>query len=533
MAEDDGDGVGDFKLNAKDVEALPKLRDLGHRDTIQSRRTRGSSRNTGFRAATVALLLMALALLAPLPAAAKNKFYGSGQVFQINPGQKMIFIPFIKNGDKCRINNVLTPCKKQLLTLPSGFEQGNLTLNGRLAYSVFYVGKSFMCAGQSNMHHPVAYDLAKAEILARADPRIHFYGFKSNRHNEVRWSDSDVSKVSSICYTFALEYLAANPDVKHVGLVKNAISSTSLDMWMPKFIKRRPPPSAKNMRSKLWQMYMKPLLKQRFESILWYQGEANAVFPKQYEDPFDYFIKALKKSWPEAKIIIFGLSTYVNAQHGNVVGMRAVQERVAAKNNAGYVHTYDLGDPFQFNVNTLRNGDISDSCPGVSDSAWYGHEDWCKRIYTPQFGKALVHPRVKSRLGYRAMLVFRGLENPRVTDISRKYQSSSGKYEYTLTTSQPCKLNKHDFASDLLHVSLDGGATFQRAATLLRRVGEKKFALTLPSPDGSVVLRHALTQRPCCTDSELVCPPEACGWLAEDTQLPLSPFELTMKAVQN
>lgn len=473
-----------------------------------------------------------LALVCAVALVHGGSVYSDGHVFQLAAGQTKLWLPFVKNRDRCLINNVRVTCFKNILHLPKNFVQGSLTINNRVIFSQFYVGKVFMCSGQSNMHHPVGLDMGAEEIEARADSRIHFYGFRSTKHAEVPWTNTDAREASSICYNFALEYLALHPNTKHIGLIKTAIGSTSLDQWLPKSFRNRPRPTvSSSRRGKLWVNFMKPLFRLRFEGILWYQGESNVDFATSYEQPFNKFLSSLRSKWPTTKIVVFGLSTFVNGNLANLAAFREMQMRVTLSfGNSAFVHSYDLGDPFEKNVKILgRNA--NDPCPGPGDAlSWYGHHDWCDRFSAPGYGKASVHPRTKSRLGFRAMQGFDGHTNPKVIALSRN-RIQSGLYDFNMRLDQDCALGidpTMDTGSSFLLASINNGASFQSVGHLVTRKDSRNFVVRLQAPGGAVILRHAQSARPCCAASEKVCPPESCGWKSTTNHLPVDPFTLTL-----
>lgn len=471
----------------------------------------------------------ALLVVVCAPRGVEGGIWANGQVFQVNNGR--FNVPWIKSKSKCFINGVRASCSSRAggVVVPPGLESGSLRIDGVMRYRNFFLGKLIMCSGQSNMHHPVSADLAGNEIVARADERIHFYGYRSSLHNEVKWSTTAVADISSICYNFALEYLAKNPDVKHVGLIKNAIGRTNLDHWLPKNVKYRPLPAATRANQGiLWKQYISKLYTQSFTAILWYQGETNSDYFAAYGVPLRKFIISLQNKWPKAKVIVFGVATSVKGNINTLPNMRKVQQDVTeALPNTGFVHTYDLGDPFQFNENTLSRSQIN-NCPGTPTN-WFGHVEWCRRFSVPPYGRPAVHPRLKSRLGYRAMQAFEGLQNPKAESLTSR-KITNQRFEYVVTVNEDCVLKANwDVKEDFFRVSYNGGLTFERPDTSVRltRVNARKFSFELPS--GNAVVSYADSPRPCCAPEQKVCPPSNCGWLSKASELPLDPFVLKVE----
>ncbi len=178
------------------------------------------------------------------------------------------------------------------------------------------LGEVWLCSGQSNMEMPVlgynnqpvngALDalyeadndnirLFKVKLVASPEPKTECEGAWVSANTET------VGKFSAIGYFYA-KMLQQKLKVP-VGMVYSAWGGTRIEAWMKKeIVQKFPKPyelSTKEMltnhnkAANLYNGMIAPITNYSIKGALWYQGEGNIDYPKEYAD----LMKAMVEGW--------------------------------------------------------------------------------------------------------------------------------------------------------------------------------------------------------------------------------------------
>ena len=223
------------------------------------------------------------------------------------------------------------------------------------------VGEVWLCAGQSNMWHPMSRsNTTEKDFIEEPDIRL----FRVKLDLESKWekpqnnckgywskaSHYGIMYFSAVGYFFG-KFLAKELDVP-VGLIRSAIGDSMAEAWTsndtvrnnpvnkkymsewdakiadydenkalkkyntalaayqkkkrenPKFKGRKPrkplhPIAERNRPSRLYNGYIAPLTPLAIRGVIWYQGEANSRRPQAYSSVFPDLIKDWRKNWKQ------------------------------------------------------------------------------------------------------------------------------------------------------------------------------------------------------------------------------------------
>lgn len=479
----------------------------------------------------------------------ENVIDSDNQIVQLNSANEFTmllsdeqFDTFTNDGIVCKIvknTNSKTDCvlseslvsKMLSITVPNKYHDDSfdILLNGELIRENLRVGKVFLCAGQSNMHHTVEDDVAADVINSTPNGgKIYMFKYASQMHpNYIPWNRDNVNDFSSVCYTFALQYMINNPDINFIGLVDNSIGSTSLDQWMPQSVATRPKPKVSSSAGEHWIEFMEPLLHLEFEAFLWSHGDANAEFPANYGLNLPIYINEVRTqlNQPDLPVLIVEMCTYIVENRGNIVQFRTEQYNAAqTMSNIGYVRTYDIGYAYQ-HVNKPKINTCS--------MEFYGHDDWCKDTrFSFNDVYFTIHSPFKAMIGYRLAKALQNLDNYSIDVASCERNTittgdKTGQYEFTFKYTKDIyvDITRLPNSNQVILWKRTSDSTFKRTTNKIVQTDIDSWSIVLDTANVDIYfLNHA---NPCCDETAL-CAPEACEMYTKDSNTLLPSFQINV-----
>ncbi len=139
---------------------------------------------------------------------------------------------------------------------------------------------------------------------------------------------------------------------KHRKAVADAKTAGKQPPTLPKWRQPRSPKENPGAPTVLYNAMIQPLLPFAIKGAIWYQGEANAGNPKQYQVLFPAMIKDWRRAWScgEFPFLFVQLANYMKREteptqsEGGWPGLREAQAMTLKLPNTGQAVTIDIGD---------------------------------------------------------------------------------------------------------------------------------------------------------------------------------------------
>jgi sialate O-acetylesterase len=266
------------------------------------------------------------------------------------------------------------------ITVPTPAAGGPYTISAALdnAESItaddILIGEVWLCAGQSNMEHPIAptpwtphgtdnwqETLANADddrlrifTVARAssaEPRTDYAG---------RWQHADADSLrgfSAVAYHMGAR-LRHELDVP-VGIVTSTWGGTRVQAWTSEEANRSVPSMADEMPAPdrlhqpndpaaLYNAMIHPITRLNVRGFAWYQGESNRADWRRYADCLTAMINDWRTRFTnadDAPFLIVQIAPFDYAEpNDHTMRLREAQREVGSRRNNGLVVTTDVGD---------------------------------------------------------------------------------------------------------------------------------------------------------------------------------------------
>jgi sialate O-acetylesterase len=315
--------------------------------------------------------------------------------------------------------------KVALPALEASSEGRDFRIEGknRVVFKDVLVGEVWICCGQSNMQygwgkesHPMfnwggVPELAKRVPEARRKPIRTYHvrvnvSFAPEANCKGKWS-TDVSG-SAVAFGFSYELQRALN--VPVAVIVTCWGSSSIEGWMPLDMTEQLPHFKQMMErfqaseqaqkrvkaaiergirhgyvfvrkqpNLLYNAMLHPVIPYACRGMVWYQGEANATRPQEYEASFPLWVKRLRKGWGRGD---FHLLAVMLPGFGKDNGrpdakswawFRDVQMKILQLPHTGVANTIDLGD--------VKNIHPADKAPICTRLALLARRDvYCERI---------------------------------------------------------------------------------------------------------------------------------------------------------
>lgn len=268
-----------------------------------------------------------------------------------------------------------------------GYETEGITLEDVM------LGEVWLCSGQSNMEWSPANGITnrEEEIGSANYPQIRFFSLAKRGSGTLQndcaacWepcSPDVMRRRSAVAYFFG-RHLSQQLKVP-VGLIVSAWGGTSAEVWMPQERVARTPETEAVLKSRknpwwpiapgtLYNSMIHPLLPYRIAGAIWYQGEANRVYPQNYT----VLMKELITSWRAGfekefpfYLVQIAPFNYQSRDNGPAL-VREAQEQVAREvPRTGMVVTNDVGD--YGNIHPARKQEVGIRLANLALHETYG-----------------------------------------------------------------------------------------------------------------------------------------------------------------
>jgi sialate O-acetylesterase len=252
--------------------------------------------------------------------------------------------------------------------------------NNSITLKDVLVGEVWLCSGQSNMGFALKNVKDGAAAIQKAEnPKIRLFTVgrdavaKPGAEMNGSWkvcSPESAGDFSAVAYFFGLDL--HQKLAKPVGLIDASWGGTRAEAWVPRpafdalNLSYEPawteqwlnPPAeaaAKNPRQRkrpeqapaaLYDGMIAPIAGYAMRGAVWYQGETNTAYPKEYRDVLAALIKGWRGAWEQGDfpVLVVQLPNFVGRGR-DWPTLRAGQAQVARDlPNVGVVATIDVGE---------------------------------------------------------------------------------------------------------------------------------------------------------------------------------------------
>jgi sialate O-acetylesterase len=272
------------------------------------------------------------------------------------------------------------------------------------------IGEVWLCSGQSNMGFKLNRAIGGPEAAKAADlPRIRFFSVgrnavaKPDEQMQGKWevcSPENAGSFSAVAFFFGRE-LQKKIDAP-IGLMDSSWGGTRAEAWIPKpvfdllklpyepawteaWLHPKPDPAAKPpVRERpeqgpgaLYDAMIAPLVPYAIRGAVWYQGETNTAYPKEYRDVLAALITSWREAWSQKSVhdfpfLVVQLPNFIGAKR-DWATMRESQSHVAKKvPNVGLAVTIDIGE--SKDVHPKEKLTVGQRLVAVAESLAYGRK---------------------------------------------------------------------------------------------------------------------------------------------------------------
>jgi sialate O-acetylesterase len=241
------------------------------------------------------------------------------------------------------------------------------------------VGEVWICSGQSNMEWPLGWAAdPEATVAAASDGQLRLFKVPRAAADEPRRTAAEGTDIenqpvesgwapcapdaarlfSAVGYHFGSELRTAL-DIP-VGLIQCAWGGTAAEAWTEAdAFSADPSLDASRLRidladhnrpSQLFNGMVAPLIPTAFRGVIWYQGEANAGYARDYRDLFPAMIRSWREAWarPELPFLFVQLAAFLPRHEQPTESawaeLREAQAMTLALSHTGMAVTIDIGN---------------------------------------------------------------------------------------------------------------------------------------------------------------------------------------------
>lgn len=234
------------------------------------------------------------------------------------------------------------------------------------------IGEVWFCSGQSNMEETMKgyynqYIKGGNDAIAESrNSNIRLFTIERNRQLKPQhsfkgqWKEcnpENVGDFSAVAYFFGrrLQKLLGVP----IGLISSSwggqwMSKESLSKFNWADIPDGNDGKKHSFNTFLYNGMINPLLGYNIKGVIWYQGEANAKHPKEYEQLLSEMISSWREAWGigDFPFYLFQIAPY-DYKKINSAWLRDAQRKVALKTkNTGMVSLMDIGE--EHNIHPVK-----------------------------------------------------------------------------------------------------------------------------------------------------------------------------------
>ncbi|MBB3696575.1 sialate O-acetylesterase [Flammeovirga yaeyamensis] len=237
-------------------------------------------------------------------------------------------------------------------------------------------GEVWLCSGQSNMEmalkgNPGQPIFGSVKAIAHSrNPQIRLFGIQKNGASTpladvgkpskwVEASPETVADFSALAYFFGRE-LNEVLDVP-VGLIKTSFGASFVEAWISKDVLEQYQKVKENTeglrpnktQTALFNAMVHPIIPYTIKGAIWYQGESNREFPKEYQTLFPAMVKDWRTRWNQGDFPFFfaQIAPYQGKDEGdyynsprNAAFLREAQSKcVDLIPNSYMINNMDLG----------------------------------------------------------------------------------------------------------------------------------------------------------------------------------------------
>ncbi|MDR0680891.1 MAG: sialate O-acetylesterase [Dysgonamonadaceae bacterium] len=261
--------------------------------------------------------------------------------------------------------------KLKISTPKAGFIPYTLTISDgkALVLKNVLIGEVWICSGQSNMEMPMKgyknqpIENGAEDILNSENRNIRFFTVKRQAqttpqdNTEGAWLEANAettANFSATAYYFGRKLF--NSLNVPVGLISTNKGGSRIETWMtPESLKDFPDTkipakddvlSTNNMPTGLYNAMIHPIVGYGIRGAIWYQGEANASNPSEYEKLFASMVTEWRRIWEMGDFPFYfvQIAPY-NYENLNSAFQREAQQHCQAVKNTGMAVVLDADSP--------------------------------------------------------------------------------------------------------------------------------------------------------------------------------------------
>lgn len=231
------------------------------------------------------------------------------------------------------------------------------------------VGEVWLCSGQSNMAYTIREMLgnpgvhedfyADYQAISNWD-KLRFYSYpygeastpQVNYSRMMTWQSPDsidqCVNLSGMAIAYASHLQTMLGEDVPVGMVISAVGGACIEEWLDEATMATLPSHAASMGKKDSRFYnamIHPIEGYTIKGVIWYQGEANAMWPEDYQKQFAAYARLYREKFHNASLPIVVMQLPQFDEDLYPVFRGAQWELMAQIKNVHVVCGIDLGDP--------------------------------------------------------------------------------------------------------------------------------------------------------------------------------------------